>query len=49
MWIIFYRDMLFYFSFVVYCKFMICFRDVKEVIEGLYGDDPPPIILIGHR
>ncbi|KAL8593868.1 hypothetical protein ACOMHN_018080 [Nucella lapillus] len=22
--------------------------DVKEVIESLYGDEPPPIILIGH-
>ncbi|XP_070198027.1 protein phosphatase methylesterase 1-like [Littorina saxatilis] len=23
-------------------------KDVKEVIESLYGEDPPPIILIGH-
>lgn len=25
-----------------------CFRDVGKVVELLYGDNPPPIMIIGH-
>ena len=27
----------------------VCFRDVGCVVEAKYGDDAPPIILVGHR
>lgn len=31
------------------CAFLLCFgRDVGNVVEALYGDLPPPIMLIGH-
>lgn len=33
------------------CDKWFCFScsDVGNVIKKIYGEDPPPIILIGHR
>lgn len=36
------QDKLFFFAFSPYK------RDIGKVVEALYGDNPPPIMIIGH-
>jgi len=37
-------------SFVLYVFKTVCISsDVGDIINQLYGETPPPIILVGHR
>jgi len=36
-------------SYKLNCGVLLLHSDVERVISKLYGESPPPIILIGHR